>query len=97
VNSELQRLEQAEREAWNALTSYIDFADKCKKRVYKEQKPYSPMPVPDVEAEFIKLNQRWQEAKIRLQEYRATSPARNASPPAVSGSRTHPSNTSPTA
>lgn len=89
MSSELDRLRHEEQQAWNELTAYIDFTNKCKARVYTGRKPYSPTPVHEVEAEFTRLVRRWEGTLHRLREYRnpTTLPAYNGTRPEADGTR----------
>jgi hypothetical protein len=97
VVSDLESLKSEEQEAWSALVSYIDFTDKCKRRIYKNQKLFAPVPVPEVEAEFTRRVRRWEKAQLRLQEYEelpaTMSKEYNGTRTAANGSRQPPSKT----
>lgn len=82
--AEIDKLQVVEEQAWKELRAYIDFTDKCKGRVYRRQKPYSPTPVPEVEAEFTRLIRRWEKSRAELEAAKrdgATSPVYNGSRP----------------
>lgn len=67
--SEIQLLREEERKAWETLTDYVDFTDKCKRRAYTGRKPYVPRPLDEIESEFTKLVQKWQKIRQRLESF----------------------------